>query len=275
MSAPLKQSVTLNNALKMPVLGLGVYQSAPGPETEQAVRWALELGYRHVDTARVYRNEADVGRAIKASGIPRSDIFLTTKLWNGDQGYDSAMRALEASLGDLQTDYVDLYLVHWPLEGKRKESWRALEVLLKEGRCRSVGVSNYTERHLEELFGESSLVPAVNQVEFSPFLYQTKLLDFCMRRGVQLEAYGPLTQGKKLRHPAVAEIAAKKGRTAAQVLLRWAIQHDIVVIPKSVRRERIEENSKIFDFSLSTEEMAKLNGLNENFRTCWDPSNVP
>ena len=259
----------------MPMLGLGVYQTRPGKETEQAVIWALEAGYRHIDTAAVYKNEADVGRAIRASGIPRADIFLTTKLWNADQGEDAVLKACDQSLDRLGVEYVDLYLIHWPVEGKRKESWRGFEKLLDQKKVLSAGVSNYTERHLEELLGSSSLVPAVNQIEFSPFLYQKKLYEYCMRRGIQLEAYGPLTQGKKLDHPAVQAIARNRERTAAQVLLRWAIQHEIVVIPKSIRQERIQENSQLFDFSLKAGEMETLDGLNENFRTCWDPTDAP
>ena len=265
----------LSNGVKMPRLGLGVYQSAPGDETYLAVRSALKLGYRHVDTARVYGNERDVGKALKDSGIPRQDIFVTTKVWNTDQGYDTTLRAFEASLRDLQTDYLDLYLVHWPVAGKRRDTWRAMEVLARAGQCRAVGVSNYTERHLNELLDETDVPPVVNQVEFSPFLFQRRLLDFCKGQGIQLEAYSPLTQGRRLEDSTVREIAEAHGRTPAQVLLRWALQHDIVVIPKSIREERIRENSAIFDFALSPPEMERLNALDEDLRTCWDPTNAP
>lgn len=275
MSTPRVPNVSLNNGIKMPIVGLGVYQTPPGKETRHAVAWALEAGYRHIDTASAYRNEEDVGAAIRESGIPRDQLFVTTKLWNSDQGYDSALAACEKSLQKLGLDYLDLYLIHWPVQEKRLDSWRAMEKLLDGGKCRAVGVSNFMERHLEELLKKSSLVPAVNQVELSPFLNQKKLLEYCMRRGIQMEAYGPLTQGKKLDHPSVAAIAQRHERTGAQVLLRWAIQKEIVVIPKSVHQARIVENFKVFDFSLNAEEMETLSNLNENFRTCWNPSDVP
>lgn len=266
--------VTLNNGVKMPALGLGVYQSEPGDETQNAILWALEAGYRHIDTAKRYDNEIDVGQALKRSGLPRGDVFVTTKLWNDDQGYDRTLSAFDASLERLGLDFVDLYLVHWPLPGKRLDTWKAMTRILREGRARAIGVSNYLERHLTELFEHSDVVPTVNQIEFSPFLYQKDLLDFCRRHGVQLEAYGPLTQGKRLDHPVVSAIAARRGRTSAQVLIRWALQHGLVVIPKSVRRMRIEENAGVFDFTLSTQDMAELDNLNENFHTEWDPTEV-
>jgi diketogulonate reductase-like aldo/keto reductase len=259
----------------MPLLGLGVYQSAPGRETEQAVLWALEAGYRHIDTAAAYRNEANVGRALKASGLKRQDVFVTTKLRNDDQGADTALRAFDGSLHALGVDYIDLYLLHWPVPGKRLQSWKVLERVFQEGRCRALGVSNYMEHHLKELLDHTALVPAVNQVEFSPFLYLRDLHTFCQKKQIQLEAYGPLTQGQKLQHPKVTAMARSHHKTPAQVLLRWAIQHSVVVIPKSVKKERIEENAQIFDFSLSGPDMNTLDGLNENFRTCWDPTQEP
>ena len=270
----LQPIVTLNNSVKMPALGLGVYQSEPGDETQNAILWALEAGYRHIDTAKRYDNEVDVGQALKRGGLPRQEIFVTTKLWNDDQGYDRTLAAFDASLKRLDLDFVDLYLVHWPVPGKRLDTWKAMTRILKEGRARAIGVSNYLERHLTELFDHSDVVPAVNQVEFSPFLYQKDLLDFCRRHDVQLEAYGPLTQGKRLDHPVVAAVAARQGRTSAQVLIRWALQHDLVVIPKSVRRVRINENAGVFDFTLSAQDMAELDSLNENFHTEWDPTEV-
>jgi diketogulonate reductase-like aldo/keto reductase len=270
----LQPIVILNNSVKMPALGLGVYQSEPGDETQNAILWALEAGYRHIDTAKRYDNETDVGQALKRGGVPRQEIFVTTKLWNDDQGYDQTLAAFDASLKRLGLSFVDLYLIHWPVPGKRLDTWKAMTRILKEGRARAIGVSNYLERHLTELFDHSDVVPAVNQVEFSPFLYQKDLLDFCRRHDVQLEAYGPLTQGKRLDHPVVAAVAARQGRTSAQVLIRWALQHNLVVIPKSVRRARIEENAGVFDFALSTQDMAELDSLNENFHTEWDPTEV-
>jgi diketogulonate reductase-like aldo/keto reductase len=270
-----QRTVTLNNGAKMPQLGLGVYQVSPGESTVAATSAAISIGYRHIDTARFYRNERDVGRAVAESGVPREQIFVTTKLANDDHGYDQTLRAFDQALRDLGFQYVDLYLIHWPVHGKRRDSWRAMERLYREGRCRSIGVSNYTIRHLEELLGESEVVPAVNQVELSPFLPQVKLRDFCQAKGIQVESYSPLTQGQKLSHGTVVSIAKKHGRTPAQVMLRWAVEHGLVVIPKSVRAERIEENAKIFDFALDQKDLTALDGLDENFRTCWDPTNAP
>ncbi len=271
----LQSKFRLNNEVEIPVLGLGVWQSPPGKGTRDAVRYALESGYRLLDTARIYGNEGDVGDAIRESGLPRDEVFVTTKLWNSDQGYSSAMKACEESLRRLNLTYLDLYLVHWPVEGLRKETWRAMTALVKQGKCRAVGVSNYTTRHLQELLESADLAPAVNQVEFHPFLYQKELLEFCRLKGVQLEAYSPLTRGERLNQAEVLALAARHGRNPAQVLIRWGLQHSLVLIPKSVKRERIVENSKVFDFALSPEEMRLLDSLNEDFRTCWDPSNVP
>ncbi len=271
----LRSTVPLNGGVEMPILGLGVYQTPPGAETRDAVRAALEVGYRHVDTARAYRNERDVAAGLAASGVPRSEVFLTTKLWNSDHGYDSTLRALDASLARLEVERVDLYLVHWPVEGLRNETWRAMEKILADGKARAIGVSNYTIRHLEELLGRAKVPPAVNQVEFHPFLFQRELLELCRRQGIQLEAYAPLVQARRLDHPVVVRIAAKHSRTPAQVLLRWGIEHEVVVIPKSVRPERIRENADVFGFSLDEEDMAALNGLDEGYRTSWDPTAVP
>jgi len=268
-------TVKLNNGVDVPLLGLGVYQSAPGKTTRDAVRHALKCGYRLVDTARVYGNEQDVGLALRESGLSREEVFVTTKLWNSDHGYDSTTRACEESLRRLGLNYLDLYLVHWPVSGVRNESWRAMEKLLKDGKCRAIGVSNYTINHLSEMLASSNTIPAVNQVEFHPFLYQQKLLEYCRGHGIQLEAYSPLTRGERLNHPKVVEIAREHGRTPAQILIRWAVQHSVVAIPKSVRNERILENSRVFDFTLSPSEMKALDSLNEDFRTCWDPSNLP
>ena len=268
-------TVKLNNGVEIPFLGLGVYQSPPGETTQDAVKHALKCGYRLVDTARVYGNEQDVGLALRESGLPREEVFVTTKLWNSDHGYDSTIRACEESLRRLGLKYLDLYLVHWPVSGVRNESWRAMEKLLRDGKCRAIGVSNYTINHLNDLLASSNTIPAVNQVEFHPFLYQQKLLEYCQGHGIQLEAYSPLTRGERLNHPKVVEIAKKHLRTPAQILIRWAVQHSVVAIPKSVRNERILENSRVFDFTLSTNEMNALDSLNEDFRTCWDPSNLP
>lgn len=272
---PLTRSAKLNDGTQMPLLGLGVYQAAPGATTRAAVRAALELGYRHVDTARVYGNERDVAAGIEESGVPRAEVFVTTKLWNSDQGHDAALRAFDASVKRLGGVAPDLYLVHFPVTGRRRESWRALVRLREEGRVRSIGVSNYTIRHLEELLGETPVVPAVNQVEFNPFLHQRELLAFCRARGIQLEAYAPLAKALRMAHPAIRRVAAAHGRTPAQVLVRWCLEHGVVAIPKSVHRARIEENAQVFDFALAPDELAALDGLDEGLRTDWDPSDVP
>ncbi len=259
----------------MPVLGLGVYQSPPGRVTQDAVRFAVKIGYRHVDTARIYGNEADVGGAVLDSGVPRKDLFVTTKLWNSDQGYDSTLRACEASLKRLGLDYLDLYLIHFPVPKARSESWNAMETLLKQGKCRAVGVSNFTIRHLEELLKEHEARPAVNQVEFHPFLYQKELLEYCRSKGIQVEAYSPLARGERFKHPRMRSLAEKYSKTPAQLMIRWGLQHGLVVIPKSTRAERIRENSQVFDFEISDEDMKSLDSLSEDLRTNWDPTDVP
>jgi len=250
--------VKLNNGIDIPLFGLGTWQLKAGLETEQAVSHALEAGYRLIDTAASYMNEKDVGKALAESGIPREEVFITTKLWNQNQGLDAKIKACERSLKLLGVSHVDLYLIHWPVEGIRNDTWRAFETLLEEGKCRAIGVSNYTIRHLEELLENSSTVPAVNQVEFSPYLYQRDLLDFCRSHDIQLEAYSPLTRGQMLDDPKLAAVASNYSKTPAQVLIRWALQHKTVAIPKSVSRERIRENADIFDFVISEEDMRVL-----------------
>lgn len=264
----------LSDGTRMPWLGLGVYRIGPGSACVDAVRHALSIGYRHIDTAALYGNEADVGRAVRASGLAREEVFVATKLWNSDHGYASTIRACEASLARLGLDYIDLYLIHWPEPGRRLDAWRALVELRRQGKCRSIGVSNYTIAHLQELMAHSEVRPSVNQVEFSPFLYQRELLDFCRAHAIQLEAYCPLTRGAKLADPVLRSVARRHRKTAAQVLLRWALQHEVVVIPKSARRERIEENAAVFDFTLDRHDMTELDALDAGFRTCWDPTRV-
>ena len=267
-------AVTLNDAVSMPLLGLGTYQIPSGGRCERAVAHALARGYRHIDTAALYNNEGDVGRAVRDSGLAREDVFVVTKLWNSDQGHDSTFRAFDRSIARLGLETVDLYLIHWPETGKRLDSWRAMAEIRKQGRCRSIGVSNFTVKHLQELLRASDVVPSVNQVEFSPFLYQRELLQFCESKGIQLVAYCPLTRGDKLGHPSVVALARKHGQTPAQVLLRWALQHRVAVIPKSARAERIDENAQLYDFALDSDDMAQLDRLDEGYRTCWDPSRV-
>ncbi len=275
LNMSIETKISLNNGVQMPVLGLGVYQSPPGSVTENAVLTAFNAGYRHVDTASVYSNEADVGGALKQSGIPREQVFVTTKLWNSDQGYDSTISACEQSLKRLGLSYLDLYLIHWPVPTLRNESWKAMVELQKHGKAKSIGVSNFTVAHLDELLETTNTVPAVNQVEFHPFLFQKELLDYCNQKGIRLEAYAPLTRGEKLDHPVVKQTASKYSKSPAQVLIRWSLQHGLVVIPKSVKEERIRENRNVFDFNISDVDMKSLDSLNEDFRTCWDPTGVP
>ena len=274
MALTMMSTRKLNSGQEMPVLGLGVFQTPAGKVTREAVKFALKVGYRHVDTASVYGNEEDVGRGVKESGVPREKVFVTTKLWNTDHGYDSALSACEKSLRRLGLGYIDLYLIHWPVPELRKETWKALEELQRRGSCRAIGVSNYTIRHLSEL-GSSEAVPAVDQVEFNPFLYQEELLRFCDDRGIQVEAYSPLTRGRKLHHPAVVEVARRHSKSPAQVMIRWGLQHGLVVIPKSTRPERIKENSEVFDFEISKADMSKLDALSEDLHTAWDPTDEP
>jgi len=265
----------LNSGVEIPVLGLGVWQTAPGKATQDAVKFALKVGYRHIDTARIYGNEEDVGRGVKDSGVPREQVFVTTKLWNSDHGYDSAIAACEKSLRRLGLGYIDLYLIHWPVPELREETWKALVELRRRGSCKSIGVSNYTVRHLKELLDSSEVVPDVDQVEFNPFLYQKDLLGFCESKRIQLEAYSPLTRGTKLKHPVVVEIARRYSKSSAQVMIRWGLQHGLVVIPKSSKPERIKENSEVFGFEISQADMSKLDSLSEDLRTGWDPSDEP
>jgi methylglyoxal/glyoxal reductase len=267
--------IALNTGSQIPTVGLGVYQAPRGAATRDAVAHALRAGYRHVDTARIYGNEKDVGAAIAASGIPRSEIFVTTKLWNEDQGYDSALRAFDDSIERLGLDYVDLYLIHWPVPGARLESWRALEKLFHDKRAHAIGVSNFMTRHLDELLATATVVPAVNQFELSPFLQHRDTRATCAKHGIVVEAYSPLTRGKRLGHPAITSIAKRIGKTPAQVMLRWGIQHGVVVLPKSTHAKRIDENAKLFDFELDVAAMRELDALDEGLTTGWDPRDQP
>lgn len=259
----------------MPQVGLGVFRAGSGAGTRDAVGTALELGYRHIDTAAVYRNETEVGHAIAASGVPRSDIFVTTKLWNDDHGYDNALRAFDRSLAALGLETVDLYLLHWPVQGVRLQSWRALEAIADSGRARAIGVSNFTERHLQELLDACRIKPAVNQVEVHPFLPQTGLRRFCDAHGITVCAYSPLTKGRRLDDPVLTAVADSVGRSPAQVLIRWGLQRGLAVLPKSSNPTRIAENFAVFDFELDAAAMARLDALEDGGRTAWDPTQVP
>ncbi|MGW4751842.1 aldo/keto reductase [Streptomyces chartreusis] len=268
--------IILNNGVEMPQLGFGVWQ-VPDDEATRAVGTALEAGYRSIDTAAIYGNEAGTGRAIAASGVPREDIFVTTKLWNGDQGYDSTLRAFDTSLEKLGLEYVDLYLIHWPAPSRDSyvDTYKAFEKLHADGRIRAIGVSNFLPEHLERLFGETSVVPAVNQIELHPHLQQHASRALHAERGIATEAWSPLGSGKGLLEvPAIVAIAQKHGRTPAQVVLRWHLQIGNVVIPKSVTPSRIKENIEVFDFSLDDEDLAAISALNEDRRIGSDPADV-
>jgi diketogulonate reductase-like aldo/keto reductase len=268
-------ALPLGGGVSVPVVGFGVFQIPPGPTTRRAVGEALKAGYRHIDTAKIYHNEADVGAAVSESGLRREEVFITTKVWNDDQGYASTLRACGESLAKLASSYIDLYLIHWPVGPVRKETWRALEKLKAEGKVRAIGVSNFTTGHLADLLGSTSTVPAVNQVEFTPFLYQEALLEDARRRGIVIEAYSPLAKAKKLGDARLKAVAARVGRTPAQVMLRWGLQHGLGVLPRSARREHIHENARLFDFEIPKADMGVLDALDEGYRTAWDPTDMP
>lgn len=261
---------TLNNGISMPLLGLGVYDMYE-KTAEKAVSWALETGYRLIDTAAMYKNETEIGNALKASEIPRNEVFITTKVNDIDQGYDNTLRAYDESLKKLQTDYIDLYLVHWPLKASRKETWQALEKIYASGKARAIGVANYLEPFLDELQTFSEIVPAVNQVEFSPFLYLDNLLKRCKKDKIQLQSYTPLVRGERFSDPKLILMAKKYDKTPAQVILRWNIQLGVSTIPKSATLARIKENFDIFDFEITASDMIKICDFNENYRIIDDP----
>ncbi|GAA3026235.1 aldo/keto reductase [Streptomyces glomeratus] len=266
--------IILNNGVEMPQLGFGVWQ-VPDDEAETAVATALEAGYRSIDTAAIYGNEEGVGKAVAASGIPRQDLFVTTKLWNSDHGYDATLRAFDTSLEKLGLEYVDLYLIHWPLpsRGLFVETYKAFEKIYADGRAKAIGVSNFLPEHLRTLLAATSVIPAVNQIEMHPHLQQHGARDFHAEQGIATEAWSPLGQGRGLLEvPAIVAIAQKHNRTPAQVVLRWHLQLGNIVIPKSVTPSRIRENIEVFDFSLDTEDMAAISALNEDRRLGPDPA---
>lgn len=266
-------SFELHNGVQMPYFGLGTYQADNDDEVINSVRYALDLGYRHVDTASAYGNEEGVGKGIRESKVSRDEVFVVSKVWNSEQGYESTLNAFEASLKRLDLDYMDLYLIHWPVKGKYKETWRALERLYQDGRVRAIGVSNFLRHHLEDLSTTSTIAPMVNQMEFHPYLVQQELLDYCSAEKIQYEAWSPFMQGRLFDLDFTKDLCKKYGKSAAQVILRWNLQKGVVTIPKSVNQDRIKANSEIFDFSLTEEDVNFLDGLDREERSGADPDN--
>lgn len=273
----LQDTTTLYNGVKMPWFGLGVFKVEEGPDLVNAVKTAIKHGYRSIDTAAIYGNEEGVGQGIreglKEAGISRDELFVTSKVWNDDLGYESTLAAYETSLKKLGLDYLDLYLIHWPVEGKYKDAWRALETLYKDGRVKAIGMSNFQIHHLEDLMKDAEVKPMINQVECHPRLTQKDLKSFCQEHGIQLEAWSPLMQGQLLDNPELKEIANKYDKSIAQIILRWDLQNGIVTIPKSTKEHRIVENASIFDFELTAEDMEQIDSLNQDHRVGPDPDN--
>ena len=269
----LKSTITMNNGIKIPRLGFGVYRAAQGDETKNAVLNALEVGYRHIDTASAYGNEESVGEAIKESGLKREEIFLTTKLFNSDMRAHRQMDAFKESLDRLKVDYVDLYLIHWPVPGVYLESWKVLEEIYNKGLAKAIGVSNFLQHHLDDVIAHGSIVPAANQVEFSPLWQDNLLIQYCREKNIAFEAWGPLAAGELIGDRTTGDIGAKYGKTGSQVILRWMLQKNIIVFPKTVHKSRMIENADIFDFELSDEDMAIIDNMNRHRRTGPDPDN--
>lgn len=277
MDLNINSKIKLNNGIEIPLLGLGTWKISDGNTVANAIRWAISVGYRHFDTATIYGNEKSVGQGIKNAmqeyDLKREEIFVTTKLWISSFQYDKALKAFERSLKSLNLDYVDLYLLHWPEPTHRQDAWKALEKIYKDGKAHSIGVSNYYQHHLEELLNEADVIPTVNQVELTPYLYLKDLKDFCDNNKIRLEAYSPLTRGRKLGDKKLMEVAQKYNKTTAQILIRWDLQHNIIAIPKSSKEVHILENSQIFDFTLSEEDMSLLDSFDEKLYVgMWNPT---
>ncbi|MCC5932271.1 MAG: aldo/keto reductase [Cyclobacteriaceae bacterium] len=266
-------TVSLHNGVEMPYLGLGVFKAKDGEEVIEAIKHALHMGYRHIDTASVYRNENGVGQAIKEGAFKREEIFITTKVWNDSQGYASTLKAYEESLKRLDMEYVDLYLVHWPVKGKYKETWKALESLYKDGRVRAIGVSNFLIHHLKDLLIDCDIIPMVNQIEYHPYLTQSELIKFCLDNDIRPEAWSPLMQGHITEVAELSQLGEKYGKSTAQIALRWNLQKGVITIPKSVNPQRIKANAELFDFELSDEDVARIDALDKGKRFGSDPDN--
>jgi len=267
----IKGTFRLNNNVEMPYFGLGTWQSAEGSEVKNSVLFALEAGYRLIDTATLYGNEKGIGEAVKENGISRNELFISSKVWNTDQGFENTLRAYDNSLKLLEMDYIDLYLIHWPVPGMFKETWRALEKIYTEGRVRAIGISNFLPVHLNQLLPEVKVMPMVNQMEFHPYLIQQQLIDQCNENGIRYQAWSPLMQGRVFDIPELENIGKKYLKNAAQVVLRWDLQRGVATIPKSVNRDRVKSNADIFDFILSPEDMDAINSLDKNLRFGYDP----
>lgn len=274
MISNIRETITLHNGVKMPQLGFGVFKVKNGNETVESVKKAVEVGYRAIDTAAIYENEEGVGQAIRECGVPREELFITSKVWNTEQGYDKTLKAFEDSLNRLGLEYLDLYLIHWPGKDKYLETWRALEKLYKDGKVKSIGVSNFHIHHLENLLANSEVKPVVNQIELHPLLTQVEIRDYCAKHEIKVESWSPLGRGNLLEEPTINHIAKKHGKSPAQVLIRWHLQHDLVVIPKSITPSRIKENAEVFDFSLSLNEMNQIDALNKNERFGSNPDEL-
>lgn len=266
----MERTKKLANGNEMPRFGLGVWRVDP-EDAVNSVKWAIQAGYRLIDTAAIYKNEAEVGEGIRQSGVPREELFITTKLWNDDQGYETTKKAFADSLERLGLDYVDLYLIHWPVAGKFNDSWKAMEEIYEAGKTKAIGVSNFHQHHLEALMTTAKIKPMVDQVELHPTLTQVPLREYLAKEGIAVEAWSPLGQGKILENPTLVEIGEKHGKSAAQVIIRWHLQSDIIVIPKSVHENRIKENFDVFDFELTPEEIQQIDGLNIEERLGANP----
>jgi methylglyoxal/glyoxal reductase len=270
MLSDIKDKLKLNNGIEIPYLGLGTYNIIEKKEVDTAIHSALDAGYRLIDTAAVYYNEKEIGEAIKSANVSREEIFVTTKLDNSDHGYKKALKAFETSLKKLDMDYVDLYLIHWPVRG-RNESWKAMEELLKAGKCKAIGVCNFMISHIEDLKKNSSIIPAVNQIEFNPFVFENEVIEYCRNLDIAIEAYTPIARGRKFKNTVIKEMSDSYGKTEAQIMLRWELQHNTIVIPKSSNPERIKENADIFNFNISDGDMKVLDSLDESLRYSPDP----
>ena len=275
MALTIDSRIKLNDGKSMPLFGIGVWRMEPGRETREAVTIALELGYIHIDTASMYKNEEDVGAAVQESSLPRENLFITSKVHTSEVGYDATLEAFERSLQKLKLSYIDLYLIHKPVEGFRQNTWKALEKLKKDGICRSIGVSNFSPRHLDEILEICEFIPAVNQIEMNPFLAQKTISEYCSSKNIHITGFCPLARTEKSKDPAIIDLANECGKTWAQVMIRWSLQKQITTIPKSVNPQRIRENSDVFDFELNEKQMHRLDDLDQGFRLRPDPMNLP